>query len=291
LYELLSPHAAEVVVSVPAKTKGAKSDDRDAWSRAEELRVGAIRTRVYKPAQQFAALRNAARAHLAAVRDVTRVMNRLKAVCRARGVIADSSLYDPEGRGKWLKRLPAPYRLLAVWLGRQLDALEPLRKEADEWLARESKTHPIIRLLCTAPGIGPVRAALIVAIIADPRRFRTRQQLWSYSGLAVVTRSSSDWVQGERRGEWTRRDVQQTRGLNRQRNVVLKSVFKGAAKTVITQMPDHPLYAAYQRMLDNGTKPNLAELTLARRIAAIVLSMWKHKEVYDSQRQIVTSPA
>lgn len=66
---------------------------------------------------------------------------------------------------------------------------------------------------------------------------------------------------------------------------MLKAVFKGAAATVIAQMTDHPLHLGYQRMLDAGIKPNLARLTLARRIAAIVLSMWKHKEVYDPQRQ------
>ena len=31
-------------------------------------------------------------------------------------------------------------------------------------------------------------------------------------------------------------------------------------------------------------KPNLAKLTLARRIAGTVLSMWKNQEVYDPDR-------
>jgi hypothetical protein len=39
-----------------------------------------------------------------------------------------------------------------------------------------------------------------------------------------------------------------------------------------------------RRGLQSGIKPNLAKLTLARRIAAIVLSMWKHEEVYDPER-------
>jgi hypothetical protein len=39
-----------------------------------------------------------------------------------------------------------------------------------------------------------------------------------------------------------------------------------------------------QRLLDAGTKPNLARLTIARRIAAAVLAMWKH-EVYDATKQ------
>jgi hypothetical protein len=84
-----------------------------------------------------------------------------------------------------------------------------------------------------------------------------------------------------------------TRGLTRKRNSLLKAVFKGAATTVIARLPEHPLHLNYQRMLKAGTKPNLARLTLARQIAAIVLSMWKHQEVYDPKRQkvIVTDQA
>ena len=61
-------------------------------------------------------------------------------------------------------------------------------------------------------------------------------------------------------------------------------MFKGAATTVIRQHAGHPLHQDYQRMLEAGTKPNLAKLTLARRIAAAVWSMWKHQEVYDPER-------
>jgi hypothetical protein len=46
LYELLSPFAEEVVVTVPPESGGSKDDIRDAWKRAEELRVGGIQTRV-----------------------------------------------------------------------------------------------------------------------------------------------------------------------------------------------------------------------------------------------------
>lgn len=284
LYELLEPHAVEVVVMVAPETRGPKSDKRDAWTRAEELRTGAIQTRVYKAPLHLTALHNAVRAQLMATRDLTRAKNRLKAVWRSRGVITDRGIYDPQGRAKWLTQLPPSHRLLAEWLSQEIEALEPLREEAEEWLRREAKAHPIIRRLRTAPGLGPVRSAQVVAIVADPHRFRTRQQFWSYCGLGIVTRSSSDWVH-DKHGRWVRADVMQTRGLSRKRNPVLKAVFKGAAATVIAHVTDHPLHAGYQRMLEAGIKPNLARLTLARRIAAIVLSMWKHKEVYDPQRQ------
>jgi transposase len=290
LHELLQPHVEEVVVMVAPEAKGPKNDARDAWTRAEELRVGAIQTRVFKAPPQFAFLRNAMRAHLMAVRDLSRAKNRLRAVFRSRGVRVGRQVYAEAARTLWVKQLPTSHQPLARWLGQQLDALVPLHDSAEEWLRTEAKTHPIIATLKTAPGMGSIRTAQLVAVVVNPFRFRTRQQFWSYCGLGIVTRSSSDWVQ-DKAGRWLRAQVPQTRGLSRKRNPLLKSVFKGAATTVIQQMPEHPLHADYQRMLQAGIKPNLAKLTLARKIAAIVLSMWKHKEVYDPQRHSVVVTA
>jgi len=231
----------------------------------------------------LAGLRNAVRAYGFAVTDVVRAKNRLKSVFLSRGIGTDASVYDAAKRMAWLKQLSSPHRELAEWLGRQLDQLEPLREEAEGLLLRESKKHPIIRKLSTAPGMGPIRTAQVVAIVATPERFRTRRQLWSYSGLGIVTRSSADWVQ-DRTGKWVRGHHAQTRGLNRKRHPRLKAVFKGAATTVIAQLAEDPLHADYERMLKSGIKPTLAKLTLARKIAATVLSMWKHQEVYDPKR-------
>jgi transposase len=288
LYEILEPQVSEIVVAMPEESKGAKDDLRDAWARADELRTGRIRTRVYKAPKHLTALRSSAVAYRMATQDVVRVKNRLKAVFRSRGIPTESDVYLPRSRSKWLKQLPAGHRELAEWLGRELDTLVPLREEAEERLLKEAKTHPITRKLGTAPGRGPVRTAQLVAIVATPHRFRTSRQFWSYCGLSVVTRSSSDWVR-DRHGQWVRAEVQQTRGLNRKRQPVLKAIFKGAATTVLTQLVGHPLHADYQRRLQAGIKPNLAKLTLARRIAAIVLSMWKHEEVYDPARPKVVT--
>ena len=286
LYELFKPHVAEVVVSMPSKAKGAKDDKRDAWARAQELRIGAVETRVFKAPQHLAALRSAVRAYGFAVTDVVRAKNRLKAVFLGRGLVADAGVYDPKQRKRWLAKLSGPYRQLAEVLARQLDLVVPARDEAERWLLTESKSHPIIRKLVTAPGMGPIRTAQVVAIVAVPDRFRTRQQFWSYCGLGIVTRSSADWRPG-RKGGMERVQTLSTRGLTRKRHPLLKAVFKGAAMTVITHLPDDPLHAHYQRMIEKGIKPPLARLTVARRIAATVLSMWKNQEVYDSKRHAV----
>jgi transposase len=203
LYELLKPHVAEVVVTMAPEKKGPKDDRRDAWARANELRTGAIETRVFKAPEHLAGLRNAVRAYGFAVTDVVRAKNRLKSVFLSRGIGTDASIYDATKRTAWLKELSSPHRELAEWLGRQLDQLEPLREEAERRLLAEAKKHPIIRKLSTAPGMGPIRTAQVVAIVATPERFRTRRQSWSYSGLGIVTRSSADWVQ-DKTGKWVR---------------------------------------------------------------------------------------
>lgn len=97
-----------------------------------------------------------------------------------------------------------------------------------------------------------------------------------------MTRSSADWIQVE--GRWVRGRVVQTRGLNRNRNATLKWIFKGAATTVISTMGPNALREAYDRVCEQGTKPNLAKLTVARKLAATTLAMWKSEEVYDPER-------
>ena len=39
------------------------------------------------------------------------------------------------------------------------------------------------------------RAALVIATVITPHRFRSKRQFWSYCGMSIVTRSSADWVQ------------------------------------------------------------------------------------------------
>lgn len=290
LHELLKPLVEEVVVVVPPAKRGCKDDARDAWARADELRTGAIQTRVYKAEPFMSGLRAAVRAYNFTVNTVVRAKNRLKAVFLSRGICTDASVYDTERRATWLKKLPVAHRELADLLGRTLSHLEPLRDEAEQWLLREAKRHPIIRKLATVPGMGPIRCAQVVAVVMSPGRFRTRSQFWGYCGFGVVTRSSADWVRNRKTHKWERAQTTQTRGLSRKRQPMLKAVFKGAATTVINQVHDDPLYQRYQRMLQAGTKPNLAKLTLARTIAVIVLSMWKRQEVYDPKRLLTSDP-
>lgn len=285
LCELLEPVTKEVVVQLPERSQGVKNDSVDAWQRADELRRGDIKRYVYKAPNKFGALRAAARSYEVTQCDMVRAKTRLKALYRGRGVQGmGSEIYNPELRGRWVRKLPVHQQRVALLLGEQLDGLVEAQEAAEAWMLDEAKRVPVVRLLETAPGIGKIRAAQVVAVVVSPHRFRTRQQFWSYCGLGITTRSSSDWTK-DGGGHWVRRQVAQTRGLNKNRNPILKRVFTGAAESVIRRARKHPLHANYQRMLEAGTKPNLARLTTARRISGAVLAMWKKQEAYDVAKQ------
>jgi hypothetical protein len=73
----------------------------------------------------------------------------------------------------------------------------------------------------------------------------------------------------------------QTRGLNENFNRMLKAVYKGAAVTAIAS---EPFNKYYQRLIDNKMRPEMAQLTVARKIAAISLAVWKKGEAFDPTR-------
>lgn len=110
----------------------------------------------------------------------------------------------------------------------QLDALRTLRQDVRRELLKESKKHKACKLLCQIPSIGPIRAAMLLGILQTPHRFRTKRQLWTYSGFGIETRSSADHrsVEGQLRRA---RKPASIRGLNENHNHDLKNLFKSAA--------------------------------------------------------------
>jgi transposase len=131
------------------------------------------------------------------------------------------------------------------------------------------------------PFMGPIRVAFLLAIVATPFRFRGKRQLWPYAGLAVVTRTSSEneIVDGKLR---RRKRAPLTRGLNRNHNRVLKNVFKGAANAAAAKAG--PLKEVYDRCVAGGVREEMAKLTLARKLASVVLRLWKKGELWDPKK-------
>jgi transposase len=283
LYDLLKPHVAQVLVCNPRKNaalkQGNKNDKIDARKLAERLRLNDL-TPVYHGDSGVRMLRELARSYLTIVKDLTRVMSRVKALYRSWAIpCAGRDVYYTRHRGQWLDKIPEPgVRYRAEQLYQQLDMLQHLRQQARHALLAESRKHTITAKLRQIPSLGPIRSALAVALIQTPNRFRTKRQLWTYSGLGLETRDSGEYqfVQGQAR---RRKKQVFVRGLNRDYNHDLKGLFKGAATRASVQ--PGPFQEFYQRSLAKGIQPTMARLTLARKIAAITLTLWKKGEDFN----------
>jgi transposase len=184
-------------------------------------------------------------------------------------------------RAEWLAKITEVGVLRrAEFYYQQLDALRVLRQAVRRELLGESQKHKASQLLRQIPSIGPIRAALLIALIQTPHRFRTKRPFWKYSGFAIETHSSADYrsVKGEL--QKSRKQIS-VRGLNRDCNHDLKNLFKSAA--TIASVKPGPFQEFYTALLAKGMRPEMARLTLARKIATIVLIVWKRGVSFDAQ--------
>jgi transposase len=286
LYDLLKPHVHQVLVCNPRRNallkEGSKSDKIDAQKLANLLRTGMLRP-VYHGENGLRTLRELGRSYQTISKDLNRVMNRLKALYRGWGIACSGTqVYAPRYREEWLGKIEhAGVRRRAELLYQQLDGLQALRRTLRPELLAESRKHKATKLLRQIPCIGPIRAARLIALMQTPHRFRSKRQLWTYSGLGIATRDSAQYrfVRGQLQRS---KKPQQIRGLNQNHNHEMKEIFKGAATRASCGVG--PLRDFYVGLLDKGMKPEMARLTLARKIAAIALTLWKKEERFDAEQ-------
>ena len=285
LYDLLKPHVTKIVVCNPRRNayfkEGSKSDRIDARKLAELLRSNLLRS-VYHGEHGVRTLKELACSYLTISKDLERVMSRLKAIYRSWGIpCTGKQVYAPRQRPEWLGKIQeAGVRRRAEFYYQQFDALRSLRQEVRRNLLAEAKKHSATKLLRSIPFIGPLRAALIVAFLQTPHRFRTKRQLWTYSGFGIETHSSAEYCYVEGKLQRSKKQIS-IRGLNRNHNHDLKNLFKSAA-TIAAAKPG-PFQEFYDTLVAKGIKPEMARLTLARKIAAITLTVWKKGVRFDAK--------
>lgn len=287
LYDLLKPLVAECIVCDPRRNKlledGNKSDEIDVDKLSELLYLGRLRP-VYHGHHGTQALKELARNYEALVKDQTRIKNRLKAIFRGRGISYEGSeIYNCQQQSEWLEKLvERGVRERARQLYEQLASLEGWVVTARRQMLRESRKQKAKKILEQIPTLGEISVAELIATVDTPFRFRSKRQFWTYCGLAVVRHTSADYqfVKGELR---RRTRPGPTRGLNRNYNRRLKRIFKGAALNGSVRGPFKPYY---ERLLARGLNPELAQVTLARKISAVTLTLWKKGASFDREKLV-----
>ena len=253
-----------------------KSDDMDAWRLARLLRLGEFKE-VYVPSRPRQEIGELVRTYQQVVGDVVRAKNRIRARYTRHGVRITDSAYG-DGRHDALKQLdrlglkPVFDAMYTV-----LDAAEGVKDDLDRALrARLSRTKEY-KLLKTIPGVGPVCAAIMVAIIAHPDRFPYKQRLWSYAGIGASDDSTGKLVR--------------VRGM-KSGNRLLKYAVMTATHGAIRVGSDNRFARLYQTMVEKNEDPKkakraagIAKKTVARGILAAALAMWKAGTTYSENTQ------
>jgi len=284
LYDLLKPHVTKLVVCDPRRNallkEGNQNDRVDARKLAELLQNNQLRP-VYHGDHGLRALKELVRSYLTITKDLSRVMTRVKAIYRSWAIpCSGAQIYSPRHRAEWLAKIREPgVRRRAEHYYQELDGLRSLRQAVRKDLLVESKKHKIWERLRGIPSIGPIRAAVLLGIMQTGHRFRTKRQLWTYSGFGVEGHSSADhqMVNGQLQ---RRKKPIEVRGLNKNCNHHLKNLFKSAA--ILASSKPGPFKDFYAALVAKGMRPEMARLTLARKIATIVLIVWKKGVCFDA---------
>jgi len=284
LYDVIAPLVERVVVCNPRETRQGenKSDRIDARKLADKLRLNALKP-VFHNSANVRTLKELVRIYESLVSDGTRSKLRLKAIFRGRAIpTPGESIYDAKkaaGQLAGITNSGAAFR--ARKLLEQIAKINELREESLIEMTREAKRHCAYKVLDALPFIGPVRTAQLIAVMVTPFRFRTKRQLWTMAGLSVVTHSSDDRrIVG---GKLVRRKrPPMTRGLNHNHNRTLKNVFLSAASDASVR--SGPLKDFFEAMVKRGIAADMARLTLARKIAAYTLRLWKKGGSFDPKK-------
>jgi transposase len=284
LYDLLKPRVTELVVCDPRRNallkEGNQNDRVDALKLAELLQNNQLRP-VYHGDHGLRTQKELVRSYLTITKDLSRVMTRVKAIYRSWGIPCDGTqVYSRCHRAEWLEKIHEPgVRRRAEHFYQQLDALRSLRLEVRKDLLAESKKHQEWKRLRQIPPIGPIRAAVLLGIVQTAHRFRTNRQLWTYSGLGIEVHSSADHQLVKGQLERKKKPIE-IHSLNRNCNHHLKNLFKGAAVHASTK--PGPFQEFYAALVAKGMRPEMARLTLARKIATITLIVWKKGVSFDA---------
>jgi len=269
LYLLFKDEVDELVVCQPREKEGAKTDEIDAGEIADLLRVGRLKA-VYHEDSELMHLRTLVSGYEDVIEEVVRTKNRYKALYRQVAIPTKvSGFYEST---EMLGLLDTDVRrYVGCTLFEQLSLLEEQRRGYLERFEENVRRYTPIKLLTSVPGIGPIRANQIVAVMVTPHRFATKYNLFAYAGLTKHVRESDGKEYGKKRARGPR---------------MLKEAFKAAALNAIRS--NTAFRRKYESMRAAGKSDRSARGAVSKMLAATVRGVWKSGKKYDDKHMEVT---
>ena len=279
IHELLSSQGHEVIVANPRELSlisqsARKTDRNDARLLA---RLGRADPTILRPVRLRSMHCQADRALLRARESL--VSARTALINFVRGEVKSFGARIPRCSSESFHRkansfIPSVLHDALLPILDQLEALHLRIREFEQRIAGEAaERHPVTTLLRSAPGVGPIVSLAFAVTIEDPSRFQDVRTVGAYLGLTPKKRESGD------RSPQLRISKRGDEGLRR--------LLVNAASYILGPFgKDNDLRRYGQRLAQSGSQRDRgrARIAVARKLAVILLSMWKTGELYRPLR-------
>ena len=157
---------------------------------------------------------------------------------------------------------------------RQIEQLTGEIRQADNEIAAMCERYAETGALRQIVGVGPITSLTFVLTIEDPTRFPKNREVGPYLGLVPRSRDSGD--------------RQPQLRITKEGDAALRRVLNQAAHYVLGPFgPDSDLRRWGLRYAESGAgnAKKRAVVAVARRLAVLMLALWKIGEVYEPLRQ------
>jgi len=245
-----------------------KSDKEDARIIAQYLRSGTLPESYLAP-KETRDLRELVRTREYLVRARTSAKIRIRSALAKHGLIGPFKDVDSAKCIEWLSRqeLPKTYadeiEILLKFIAHLRNDIERYERE----MKKQEKEYPEITILKTLPGIGSVRALVMVAEIGNFSRFSHPNKLASFAGLVPRSHSSGG---KERLGHITKRG-----------SSVLRAAMVGAAQQARPSWGDLHTFFESVKQRHDGT--GAAKVALARKLLTISWHLVRKNEPFQAR--------
>jgi transposase len=144
---------------------------------------------------------------------------------------------------------------------RELEGVQRQIDEVEKGLANEATDRPEVKLLRTAPMVGPRLAETVAAVLDDPHRFKNGREVGAYAGL-----TPRQWDSGE--------SVHREGHISRQGHALLRALLVEVSWLGVRTVPwMTKVYEGVRRGSEKRKK--VAIVAVARRLLVRLWAMWR----------------
>ena len=257
-----------------------KNDYNDAEAIGEaSLRPKTTSVPVKTPEQQDLSMLIAARQGM--IKERTALAARIRAFLLERGFALPRGIGHLEGRLSDLlddgtNSLTLVTRTLIRTLQSDLRHLSERIGEIDSMIKALARTDETSQRLQTIPGVGPIVAASLIAVIGDPGRFENGRDMAAFLGLVPSQHTSGDKI---RLGRITKH------GDTGLRSLLVEgahAAIQAAETTGSGKMKDGKLRAWILELKKRKETPNKVAVALANKIARMAWAIWTKGTIYTA---------